>query len=62
MSNQHTENHNAELTFYGALQKNGVYESLVDKRNLMADSTGLTPIPWKQIHRANVPHLARHSR
>ncbi|SFU76809.1 hypothetical protein [Alicyclobacillus macrosporangiidus] len=62
MSNQHTENHNAELTFYGSLQKNGVYESLVDKRNLVADSTGLAPIPWKPIHRANVPHLARHSR
>jgi hypothetical protein len=62
MSNQHTANHNAALTFTGALQGNHLYETLVDRRNLAFDNAVIVPIPWKQIHRANVPHLARHSR
>jgi hypothetical protein len=61
MSNQHTDNHNDALTFYGALLDNDVNEGIVDRRNRVMDEAALTPIPWKQIHRANVPHLSRRS-
>lgn len=62
MANQHTENHNSAFTFYGALRANDFYEGIVEQRNLKFDNSIIVPIPWKQIHRANVPHLARHSR
>jgi hypothetical protein len=62
MSNQHTEHHNPAFTFLGALQSNDSYEAVVQERNRRIDDAILTPIPWKQYHRANVPHLARHSK
>jgi len=61
MSNQHTVNHNESLTFSGALKGNPYYEAIVSERNRVIDDTQIVPIPWKQIHRANVPHLGRHS-
>jgi len=61
MSNQHTENHNENFTLYGALKGNDTYEAVVDYRNLEFEHSKGFPIPWRQIHRANVPHLARHS-
>ncbi|MBX5436773.1 MAG: hypothetical protein IRZ33_06095 [Alicyclobacillaceae bacterium] len=62
MSNQHTVNHNDAFTFVGAYGENRWYDSVVQARDRVMDEARLTPIPWKQIHRANVPHLARHSR
>lgn len=59
MSNQHTQNHNDSLTFVGALSQNDQYEAVVDRHNL--DDPVLQAIPWRQFHRANVPHLARRS-
>ncbi|MBX6353480.1 MAG: hypothetical protein IRZ10_09100 [Thermoflavifilum sp.] len=61
MSGQHTENHNPAFTFFGALRSGERYEAVVQERNRRMDDAALTPIPWKQYHRANVPHLARHS-
>lgn len=61
MSNQHTVNHNESLTFSGALKNNPFNEAIVSERNRVIDDTQIVPIPWKQIHRANVPHLGRHS-
>lgn len=61
MSNQHTENHNEAFTFAGALRQNHVYESIVRERKTAIDNVFITPIPWVQYHRANVPHLGRHS-
>ncbi|WP_067932882.1 hypothetical protein [Alicyclobacillus kakegawensis] len=61
MTNQHTDNHNDAFTFHGALRRNGVTEGIVERRGRVMDEAALTPIPWKQIHRANVPHLARRS-
>lgn len=61
MSNQHTENHNEHFTLYGALKNNDTAEAIVaHKRQEFVHSAGI--IPWMQYHRANVPHLARHSR
>lgn len=62
MSNQHTENHNDNFTFVGALKNNHYFEAVVDKKNLEFEHSRGIPIPWRQIHRANVAHLARHSR
>jgi hypothetical protein len=61
MSNQHTENHNEAFTFAGALRANHVYESIVNEHMKAFDNAAITPIPWKQYHRANVPHLGRRS-
>ncbi|MCL6637633.1 MAG: hypothetical protein K6T26_06775 [Alicyclobacillus sp.] len=61
MSNQHTVNHNPAFTFEGSLRHNKQYLAVVEQRDRMMDQAALTPIPWKQIHRANVPHLARRS-
>jgi len=61
MSNQHTANHNEAISFVGALSQNHVNEFLVSRRNLDIDNVVITPIPWKQYHRANVPHLGRHT-
>jgi len=61
MTNQHTSNHNASFTFPAALQQNHIYEAVVQNRNREFDNVSITPIPWKQIHRANIPHLARRS-
>ncbi|MCF8566953.1 hypothetical protein LLE49_19725 [Alicyclobacillus tolerans] len=61
MSNQHTVHHNEFFAFTGALRGNPHFESVVSERNRIIDDAQITPIPWKQIHRANVPHLARHS-
>lgn len=61
MSNQHTVNHNEAFTFSGAYHDNAYYEAIVKERDRLIDDAGLTIIPWKQYHRANVPHLARHS-
>jgi hypothetical protein len=61
MSNQHTENHNDQFTFVGALSANHKNENIVSERNRMIDNTIIVPVPWKQYHRANIRHLARHS-
>lgn len=45
----------------GALQGNRQYEAVVSERNRVMDDAVIVPIPWKQYHRANVPHLSRHS-
>ncbi|MDQ0189328.1 hypothetical protein JI721_16975 [Alicyclobacillus cycloheptanicus] len=62
MSNQHTSNHNESFTFAGSLQNNRHFEMVVSERNRVIDDAVIVPIPWKQYHRANIPHLARHSR
>lgn len=62
MSNQHTENHNEAFTISGSLRNNHHFEAVVSERNRVVDDAAIVPIPWKQIHRANVPHLARHSK
>lgn len=59
MTNQHTENHNENLTFLGALSQNDKYEAVVNRRSI--DDPVLPAVPWRQFHRANVPHLARRS-
>jgi hypothetical protein len=41
------------------LQENDAYEAIVNRRNI--DDPVLQAIPWRQFHRANVPHLSRHS-
>lgn len=61
MSNEHTENHNDALTIFGALQSNDRYGAIVGRHDRAFHDAVITPIPWKQIHRANVPHLGRHS-
>lgn len=61
MSNQHTANHNDAFALHGALSTNSAFEGIVERRNLLMDDSVIVPIPWKPIHRANVPHLARHS-
>lgn len=61
MSNQHTENHNQSFAFVGALEQNHHFESFVEKRNQMMNDRVAQPIPWKQYHRANVPHGPRRS-
>lgn len=62
MSNQHTVNHNEDLTLSSAVENNHFYEAVVSRRNRTVDDAVITPIPWKQIHRANVPHLTRHGK
>ena len=62
MSNQHTENHNDNFTFVGALKNNDHFEAIVENKNLEFEHSKGYPIPWRQIHRANVPHLGRRSR
>ena len=61
MSNQHTENHNEAFAFSGAVRGNNHYMSVVKERDRLIDNAEITVIPWLQYHRANVPHLARHS-
>jgi hypothetical protein len=61
MSNQHTENHNDALTFFGAYLDNDRYDSIIGRHDRQFRDAVIVPIPWKQIHRANVPHLARRS-
>ncbi|GMA48866.1 hypothetical protein GCM10025857_02230 [Alicyclobacillus contaminans] len=61
MSNQHTDQHNDALTFLGALRSNEHYEAIVERRDRAFHDAVIVPIPWKQIHRANVPHLGRRS-
>lgn len=61
MTDQHTVNHNDDFTFSGALHNNHYFETVVKDRDRLMDDARLTIIPWKQYHRANVLHLARHS-
>ncbi|MCL6445959.1 MAG: hypothetical protein K6T83_21365 [Alicyclobacillus sp.] len=61
MTRQHTRHHNDAFTLSGAYHNNHHFEAVVDERNLKIDDVQIVPIPWKQIHRANVPHLVRHS-
>lgn len=60
MSGQHTENHNEHFAFVGALKQNHHFESLVEQRGHTL-STLEAAIPWRQYHRANVPHGKRQS-
>lgn len=61
MSGQHTENHNENFAFVGALSQNHHFESVVALRNNMMSTRLDGPIPWKQYHRANIGHGRRHS-
>lgn len=61
MSNQHTINHNEAFTLSGSYKNNPHFEAIVQDRDLLIDNAAIAPVPWKQFHRANVPHLSRHS-
>lgn len=61
MANQHTMNHNEAFTFRGAALDNPHFEAIIKERDELFDNVKLVTIPWLQYHRANVPHLARHS-
>lgn len=61
MTNQHTKNHNDAFTLAGSYRNNAHFEAIVHERKRLIDNLLLTPIPWRQFHRANVPHLMRHS-
>ncbi|EPZ42434.1 MULTISPECIES: hypothetical protein [Alicyclobacillus] len=61
MSGQHTENHNENFTFVGALDMNRHFESFVARRNHMMSTRLDGVVPWKQYHRVNIDHGRRHS-
>ena len=61
MSGQHTDNHNDHFAFVGALEQNHHFESLVERRNHMMSTRIDAVVPWKQYHRANIPHGKRQS-
>ncbi|AEJ43408.1 hypothetical protein TC41_1475 [Alicyclobacillus acidocaldarius subsp. acidocaldarius Tc-4-1] len=61
MSGEHTQHHNDDFTFVGALSHNHEVEAFVERRNQMLSSRLDAVVPWKAYHRANVPHGKRQS-